>query len=96
MTNELNRPAARVYYTGDVANRDGWFTVAPTPNAREVRLVEEPGERSEGRVITVFPSHIGDVYAGHCNPRFVTEAAYDAFHAKRVAELAAVSAGEGR
>lgn len=71
MTNELNRPAARVYYTGDVANRDGWFTVAPTPNAREVRLVEEPGERSEGRVITVFPSHIGDVYAGHCNPRFV-------------------------
>jgi hypothetical protein len=74
---------ARVYYTGDVANQPGWFTVAPEAQGGHVVLVEDAG--GEGRRFTLSAGHIGDVYQGHCNPRFVTEDAYLAYHQERAA-----------
>lgn len=62
--------ADRIYYTGDIANLDGWGTVREVEDG-SVLLVQD-----DGRVQHIFPQAIGDKYEGHCNPRFVTEAAY--------------------
>jgi hypothetical protein len=70
----------RVYYTGDMANSPGWFDVTGADNYGVNRLEEDKGE---GRTFHVSPSQVGNVYHGHCNPRFVTEVAYKAFHAAR-------------
>lgn len=70
----------RIYYTGDRANDPGWGTVhctGPTNVGMEL---------DDGRVINIPPSHIGDKYAGHCNPRFVTQAAYVAYRNNRIKE----------
>lgn len=66
----------RIYYTGDRCNESGWFTVGAVRNGQLV-LSECDGDRS----MTVYAQQIGDVYKGHCDPRFVTEAAYKAYRA---------------
>ena len=72
---ELN---SKVYYTGDMANRSGWFKVTALTGAGSyLTLTEQEGE---GRVFHgIYPAQVGNVYQGHCNPRFVTETAYRAF-----------------
>lgn len=65
---------SKIYYTGDMANASGNFTVARV-NSFSVTLVEVDGDRK----FDVYPSQIGDVYQGHCNPRFVTEEARQAY-----------------
>jgi hypothetical protein len=82
----------RVYYTGDIANAPGHFRIISS-NGREHILQEEPN--GDGRQFLGIPDHaIGRVYFGHCNPRFVTQQARDAFRAERLLQLrqAAVAA----
>lgn len=67
-----------------MANRDGWF-IACRVEGFFCELVEEPGDHSQGRKFTIGASHVGDVYAGHCNPRFVTAAAVAAFRGRPIA-----------
>ena len=76
-----------VFYTGDMANSSGHFVVA---NIRESScgtsydLHEIPSDHSEGReMLGVYPSAIGNLYHGHCNPRFVTETARLAYYQTR-------------
>ncbi len=74
--------STRIHYSGDMCNAPGWFTATDHPTVPGVlRLTEEAG--GEGRVLTVRDYEVGDVYAGHCSPRFVTEAAVRAFRASR-------------
>lgn len=72
----------RVYYTGDMANQPGWFTASPSATAGAVLLIEDEG--GEDRSFTLFERHIGHEYHGHCDPRFVTGEAYDAYRAARM------------
>ena len=59
-----------IYYTGDRANPDGWGNVETvTPEDITLNL-------QDGRILHVLPQAIGGVYHGHCDPRFVTIAAY--------------------
>lgn len=68
--------STRIYYTGDMANSSGHFEV--TSNVRgQVTLKEIDGDRK----FTVYASQIGEEYFGHCNPRFVTETARQAWRA---------------
>lgn len=69
----------RIHYSGDMANPSGWFRVA--------RIAEHTVDLSEidgdGRKINgIQHNQIGDVYAGHCAPRFVTDKAYNAYYEK--------------
>jgi outer membrane protein OmpA-like peptidoglycan-associated protein len=66
----------RIYYTGDVANQPGWFKQREIDKFH-IELIEEGGNR---RRFIVAPQQIGDKYKGHCNPRFVTEAAHEAYY----------------
>ena len=68
----------RIYYTGDMANASGWFTVTRVGGPRDVELKECPG--GDGRTINTPALMIGDLYKGHCNPRFVTAKAYAAYY----------------
>jgi len=73
----------RVYYTGDMANQPGWFTATEAEGGQLV-LREEDGPLSHHRSPwVVFRRDIGDVYHGHCDPRFVTEQAYRNYYASR-------------
>ncbi len=67
---------SKIYYTGDMANCSGWFNVVKQ-TAQNVWLKEIDGDRE----FSIYPVQIGNVYKGHCNPRFVTELAYNAYHA---------------
>jgi hypothetical protein len=71
-----------IYYTGDMANASGHFKVvslARTNSSNMCTLREINGDR-EFRC--VYFSQIGNTYHGHCNPRFVTEAARQEYRAK--------------
>lgn len=76
----------RIYYTGDVANQSGWFTVEHIKGGN-LHLVEVPGEYSEGRSFIISSSQVGDKYEGHGGTRFVTETAYKAWRAARLAQI---------
>jgi hypothetical protein len=67
----------RVYYTGDVCNQPAWGSVdvvESTGGGTQYRILFDDGSASH-----ILDFHIGDVYRGHCDPRFVTEAAYRAY-----------------
>lgn len=66
-----------VHYSGDMANRQGWFMVRAVLSPMQIQLVEVSG--GENREFTVAEWNIGNVYAGHCDPRFVTFAAFNAW-----------------
>jgi hypothetical protein len=76
----------RIYYTGDMANHSGWFRVERTDMNGNLRLVED-GTPNHGRTMAILPMQIGDVYQGHCNPRFVTELAYATYYATSIENL---------
>jgi hypothetical protein len=76
---------AQVYYTGDMANRSGWFRIAGDFGPNQVTLEECAAE--EPRTFRgVFRVAIGSVYAGHCDPRFVTREAFETYHQRREEE----------
>lgn len=75
--NSTIKTADRIYYTGDMANSSGWFTVSRIIDSRNVELTECDG--GDSRVLTVAVPMIGDLYQGHCNPRFVTAQAHAAY-----------------
>lgn len=77
---------SRIHYSGDMANASGWFVVTAARPDGSVDLREENGDR-EFRAVR----HIGDVYAGHCSPRFVIENAVTKFRAERLAALLAAA-----
>jgi hypothetical protein len=75
----------RIHYSGDLMNVSGWFVVVGK-EGEYLKLDEDGGQERKG--FTVAPSSIGHKYEGHCSPRFVTQAAYDAFIAARLAAAA--------
>ena len=73
----------RIYYTGDLANQSSWGTLSEIKRGRfgeQVCVLLDTG-----RACWVPPAMIGNVYHGTCNPRFVTEAAYNAWRDERLA-----------
>jgi hypothetical protein len=96
MNQQAIEVGSRIFYSGDMANAPGWFVVESATDYVIDRslwfynLREQGGER-------VFPGisarHIGHVYAGHCNPRFVTEQAVTTWRGQRLAELSAAVNG---
>ena len=83
--NELLKQKDRVYYTGDMANASAWCQVLRVNRAGD-RVYYDLYRIEERDVIRgVFDNHIGREYFGHCNPRFVTGEAYDAFRQQQIA-----------
>ena len=64
----------KVYYTGDMANHDGFFTVFAHRQGSSYDLLEIDGERTFLGVM-----HIADAYSGSCSDRFVTAEARDQY-----------------
>ena len=69
----------RIFYTGDIANNEDWGTVSRRLSDGVIALKMD--EDKEEWLIE--EAQIGDVYEGHCDPRFVTLRAYDDFLASR-------------
>ena len=70
-----------VYYTGDIANQDGFFTVISHRNGSSYDLQEIDGERSMLGV-----RFIADTYSGNCAERFVTADAREAYRDAAIAQ----------
>ena len=66
---ELNT-GTRIYYTGDVANHSWWGSVESEDQHNVFIRVDD------GQLVSVFQQSIGNLYQGHCDPRFVTEEAF--------------------
>lgn len=82
---------SKVFYRGDMANHEGWFTVtgfrpATKYSAEHVELMEIDGEFRSKSIPTHMVDHID---SGNGSTRFVTEAAYEARRAKLIAEYQA-------
>lgn len=75
-----------LYYTGDVANASGWFRVTLVQGhpLRQYHLREVDGGR---QTILTGDANIGHEYHGHCDPRYVTQEAYNRYHAEKRAGL---------
>ena len=84
-----HKKGARIYYTGDMANQDGWGTIT-----EGTRIVHDQYHvtMDDGREFWLSQYAIGDVYKGHCDPRFVTKAAHDAWHVHGCVEAALFNA----
>ena len=72
----------KIYYTGDMANYDGFFTVTGYWQDFAYNLKEIDGDRD-------FPAvqHIADQYSGNCSDRFVTAAARDQYREASIKEM---------
>jgi hypothetical protein len=68
----------KIYYTGDMANLSGWFVVSNmrAPDCGDLQEID--GDRT---MLGVYTRHVGTEYHGHCNPHYVTEAAYNTYRA---------------
>lgn len=70
----------KIYYTGDMANREGMFEIVSAENSRyggnQYNLKEIKGDRM---FRGTWETSIGDKHNGTCNPRFVTAEAYQAW-----------------
>jgi len=75
----------RIYYTGDMANDSAWCAVSEvhTDSLGQPVYVALRPEDTEDRW-TIHVAQIGDKYHGHCDPRFVTERAHNAYHGERL------------
>lgn len=73
--NELE-VGTRIYYTGDMANAPGHFEVTFQMGS-VLKLTELSG--GENRTFRINIGQIGNVYQGHCSPRFVTEEARQSY-----------------
>ena len=79
----------KIYYTGDMANRPGWFEITEAKeiersNLSMYTLKEINGDRE---FKAVYEMGISDIYEGHCGIRFVTEEAYKAYREKQLQTL---------
>lgn len=90
----------KVYYTGDVANHEGWFTVTKSEYGKGVTVEEIPGELSFNRNFQLMPVEISHTYDGTGRYRFVTKVAYDRWRQERIeamkAQMEAVLGRGGR
>lgn len=70
-----------IYYTGDMANRDGWGKITKVEPCEWYKY-KYTLEMADGRVKHLTPYVIGEVYEGHAGTRFVTLEAYKAYKKK--------------
>jgi hypothetical protein len=70
----------KIYYTGDMANCEGWFEIAAIVNNPYCKGYDLREIGGKGRIFkSVYEIGIGDTYNGNCSKRFVTEEAYKKF-----------------
>lgn len=78
----------RIYYTGDMANLEGFGTV--TDRKEDPRFAAQVEvTMDDGRKLWIYPIGIADRYEGHGGTRFVTEAAYREWKAARLRRMVA-------
>lgn len=85
-------PGTRVYNGGDMANPDHFGTVIDTVTdewGTYVWIKPDKGSAHGEDKYSVPICLFSDVYLGHGGTRFVTEAAYEHYRAKRMAEMKA-------
>jgi len=79
MNNETLKEGTRIYYTGDMANEEGFGVI--TSQQQDKFGVFVNLKMDDGREFNqLTPANFSDKYLGHCGSRFVTEEAYHEYH----------------
>ncbi len=81
----------RIYYTGDMANLDGFGEITEELPAGKYAPAQVKIKMDDGREFTTFKMGFSEEYKGHCGTRFVTEWAYRKFRHNQIKELQAVA-----
>lgn len=86
MNKESLKKGTRIYYTGDMANEEGFGVITHQSHGMYgsfVTLKMDDSRVFESLSVTQF----SDVYEGHCGTRFVTEEAYKLFRKAQIAKI---------
>jgi hypothetical protein len=80
---------SKIYYTGDMANPSGWFTISAQRDNGTWDMQELPDGFPDAprAILGIFDHHIGREYSVHCGTRFVTESAYNTYRDASIASL---------
>jgi len=76
-----------VYYTGDMANSDGFGIIAKIIPGNKYDPDMTVVHLEDGRDLTPYMMGIADTYEGHGGVRFVTKEAYDTWRQASIAEM---------
>ncbi len=77
----INRTIYRAYHNLSETGEFGYIGKSKFQDSMVLQnpdWIEVKFENSE-RTAKLYPSQIGDIYRGHCNPRFVTLKAYQKY-----------------
>jgi len=85
MDKEKLEKGVRIYYTGDMANDEGFGII--TSQQQDKFGVSVNLKMDDGREFNLTPANFSDEYLGHCGTRFVTEEAYRGFRQAQVERL---------
>ena len=78
-------PGTKIYYTGDMANHDGFGEIVEVLPNTNVKV-----KMDDGRTSILFDQQVGTKYeGGHAGTRFVTREAYDSYRSAQIAEMTA-------
>lgn len=77
----------KVFYTGDIANPSAWLEVVSVKSAGSQAYYTLKDCESGAVRFGTWDNHIGREYFGHCNPRYVTKVAYDAYRNARISTM---------
>ena len=86
MKKEALKKGTRIYYTGDMANEEGFGVIIHRSTGQFGVFVAV--KLDDGRIFESLSAlDFSDVYEGHCGTRFVTEEAYRKFHRAAIEKL---------
>lgn len=86
MDKEKLEKGVRIYYTGDMANEEGFGII--TSQQQDKFGVFVNLKMDDGREFNqLTPANFSDEYLGHCGTRFVTEEAYKKFRQAQIERL---------
>jgi len=86
MNQENLRPGTRIYYTGDMANEEGFGTITSQQEDQfGIFMTIRMDDGREFKSLTI--ANFSDEYLGHCGTRFVTKEAYERFHRAAIERL---------
>jgi hypothetical protein len=81
------KPGTRIYYNGDMANRNGFGVITKREEANKYAPPQVFIKMDDGREMWIMEMAFSKEYLGHGGTRFVTEWAYKKWKSEQMKKL---------